>query len=373
MKYEWPMPQRTIFGAGSIKSMPKLLEDMNAEKALLVVGANSMKKSGAIGKVAALLSGKELVIHEGVPVNLPIQAADELADVVREVKPDVVIGMGGGSVLDGAKLAAWIGPDGGKTAEYLDGRRAKKGVPFISVPTTSGTGSEVTPYIILMDTEKKVKLSLGSPLATPVVAIVDPELTLSLPPDQTASTGLDALSHGLEAYWAKAANPMSDALALEAVQAVLANLVRAYDDPQDLEARTGMSHAACVAGMALNHTATAAVHGLTYPLTARHGVPHGIACAFLMREVFAINFHHLELDRQKKLLYAMKSNTLGAALDLLTDLYEKLGVPGTLADLGIDPSEIDVFARECTAKNMERNAAEIPHERIVEIWQGKIG
>ncbi len=371
--FDLVFPGKVIFGAGRIRELPEVLKSIGSRRPLLVTGISSMEKSGALSRVVDSLSGLEPGVHGGVRPNLPAEDVDAIIDSIRSLEADAVIGMGGGSALDGAKAAAWMAPTGKGVWDYVNGFRSGRGLPFFSVPTTSGTGSEVTPFIILLDRGCERKISLGSEAAFARAAIVDPDLTVSLSPYQTASTGLDALSHCLDSYWSRFATPFSDAVSLAFVPMILENLVRAYKRPDDLEARAAMSHASMAAGLALAQTATSAVHGLTYPLSAIYGVPHGMACAFLMREVFSVNFHHLETEKQKALLYRVNANTKGAAIDLLSDLYAILGVPDKLEDLKISSSAIPRLANEAAAKNMERNITRFDDDKIMEIWKSKVG
>ncbi|HUT54953.1 MAG TPA: iron-containing alcohol dehydrogenase [bacterium] len=372
VKFDWNLPTRIIFGRGALARLHEVAPGLG-KRALVVLGAASMAQAGVKGRVSELLAGLELSWHEGVRPNLPLEDCDALVRAARESGAELVIGIGGGSVLDGAKAAALMAPGTGWTRDYLDGAGAGPSLPFIAVPATAGTGSEVTPSMIVLDPERGRKVGLSRPEALARAAIVDPELTLTLPPDQTAATGLDALSHAFEAYWSKLANPVSDALALDALYTVMQHLERAYQYPDDLDAREGMSYGALAAGMAISHTATAALHGLTYPMTAHFGVPHGMACAFLMREILTVNFHHLDCQKQKRLLHAMKSNTLQAALDLLGDLYAELKVPETLDDLKIPEDQIKTFVDEATPANLHRNIAPLNRKKIMELWAKKRG
>jgi alcohol dehydrogenase len=372
MNFEWSMPTRVLFGPGHIVALPVELERLGATRVLIVTGPTAMARAGVTARLQADLAGCELRVFSAITPNLPFADVDALIALVREFQPHAVVGVGGGSVLDGAKAAAMIGPNSGMIADWLTGQTGPPGLPFIAVPTTAGTGSEVTPFMILLDEAARVKRSLGRPQAFPRLAIVDPELTFSLPPDQTASTGLDALSHALEAYWSKFAGPLPDALALEAIEAILPHLVTAYRNPKNLEARAAMAYASTTAGIALAQTATAAVHGLTYPLTALYQIPHGIACAFLLREIMAINFHHLDEHKQKRLLHAFKARTLQAALDNISILYQELDAPECLADLKIPTDAIPQLAAQAVMKNLERNITLIPTVKILQLWQAKI-
>jgi alcohol dehydrogenase len=372
MTFEWSLPTRIVFGPGRLAVLPAELTRLSAHRVLVVTGRAALAQAGVLSRLEGLLSGFETRTAPGVSPNLPLAEVEALIALVRDFHPDAVVGIGGGSALDGAKAAALIGPQQGGAADWLGGHAGGPGVPFIAVPTTAGTGSEVTPFMIILDEAARVKRSLGRPQAFPRIAIVDPELTVSLAPDQTASTGLDALSHALEAYWSIQATPLSDTLALEAVELVMANLAPAFFLPQDLDARAAMAYAATVAGMALAQTATAAVHGITYPLTALYNVPHGFACAFLLREIMAVNFHHLQEYKQKRLLHACKAHTLQAAIDLISIVYRELHAPECLADLKIPASAIPELAAAAVVKNLERNIAPISPVKILELWQTKI-
>jgi len=370
MKFKWYMPTEVFFGTGKLERLPEITDKLSASRPLLVIGSGAM--AGAADRVKKLLSCSDLAVHQGVNVNLPLEDVDKIISSARKHDADAVIGMGGGSVMDGAKAAALMSGGSAGVRDHLAGKKLPRPLPFVSIPTTSGTGSEVTPFMIFMDVDARKKLSFGPPQAFAKATIVDPDLTLSLPKDQTAATGLDALSHCLESYWSKLATPPADALALQGISAVFDNLEKAYNNPHDRQARAGMAYAAMIAGMALAQTATAAVHGLTYPMTAHHGVAHGFACAFVMRDVMKINFHHLSREKQDRLLKAMRSNTIGAALDYMTDVMKNVGAPETLNELGIPASAIDTYIREATPKNLDRNIAPLEAERIREIWKGKI-
>jgi alcohol dehydrogenase class IV len=362
-----------VFGAGKLAELPAAVAELGGRRVLLVTGSQSMAESGARDRVLELLSGCEVAVHDGVRVNLPLEDADEIIRRAREHRADLVIGLGGGSVLDGAKAGALLAANGGFIRDYLGGgQTAGPGLPYISIPTTSGSGSEVTPFMIFMDNQKRRKVSYGPRQAMARVSIVDPELTLSLPMDQTAATGLDALSHCLESFWSKRATPLTDLMALEGITVILDHLEGAFFNGDDLEARVGMSYGSMVAGFALSQTATAALHGITYPLTASYGVTHGIACAFMMREVLRVNFHHLDPKKQVRLLHHMRVNTMDAAVEMLTDLMARLGVPDTLADLGISEREISRFVDEVTPAHLERNVAPLSPEKIREMWLRKV-
>jgi phosphonate metabolism-associated iron-containing alcohol dehydrogenase len=368
--FELAAPGRIVFGAGVLAQAGPALGALGAKRVLLVTGRSGRHADRLRKQVAGTL------VPYSIPGEPMLAMVEEGRDLARREGCDAVVALGGGSAIDAGKAIAALAGNDGDILDYMEvvGRAQplpRPGLPCIAIPTTAGTGAEVTPSMIILDTSRGMKVGLSRPGAAARVAVVDPELTLTLTPELTAATGLDALSHAFEASWSKLANPVSDALALDALHSILPSLERAYREPADLDAREGMSYGALAAGMAISHTATAALHGITYPLTARRGVPHGMACAFLLREVMAVNFHHLDCHKQKRLLHAMKSNTLQAALDLLGDLYAALHVPDTLDELGITEDDVKTFVDEAAPANLHRNIAPLGRKKIMELWMKK--
>jgi alcohol dehydrogenase class IV len=291
--FEFATANRIIFGAGKLNELSRCIEE-NEKHVLLVCGYSSE----AISRVRAMLSlisvsFTEFQVH-GEPT----------VDVIREgVKAahdcNMIIGLGGGSVLDAGKAIAALVPNPGDVFDYLE--LIGKGqplfnlpLPYIAIPTTAGTGSEVTRNAVIESPMQNVKVSLRSPWMLPRLALVDPELTYNLPPEITASSGLDALTQLIEPFVSVKANPMTDALCREGIYHAARSLKRAYENGTDKEARQGMSLASLFGGMALANAALGAVHGFAGPLGGMLHAPHGALCARLLPFVMEANIKALE-------------------------------------------------------------------------------
>ncbi|NOT05620.1 MAG: iron-containing alcohol dehydrogenase [Anaerolineales bacterium] len=333
--FEFATANRIIFGAGKLNGLGDQLKG-RAKRLLLVTG----KSSDAIPRVREILSGVD--IHEfevhGEPT---VDVAREGVYAVRGC--DMVIGLGGGSVLDAGKAIAALATNPGDVMDYLEvvGRaQALIHAPltYIAIPTTAGTGTEVTRNAVLESPVHGVKVSLRSPLMLPSVALVDPELTYSLPPAITASTGLDALTQLIEPFVSVKANPMTDAICREGIRHAARSLRRAYENGADQEARAGMSLASLFGGMALANSALGAVHGFAGPLGGMLHAPHGAICAKLLPLVMDANLkamisrepNHPALARYVEVAQILTGNKNATAFDgvqWVSDLVRDLNIP----------------------------------------------
>ena len=290
---EFATADRIIFGAGKLNELGKQIES-KAKRLLLVRG----RSSDAISRVKDILSKQgiqfiEFEVH-GEPT---VEVVRQGVNVARDC--DMVIGLGGGSVLDTGKAIATLVTNPGDVFDYLE--VVGKGqplihasLPYIAIPTTAGTGSEVTRNAVIESTEQKVKVSLRSPLMLPRIALVDPELTYSLPAAITATSGLDALTQLIEPFVSVKANPMIDGLCREGIDHAARSLRRAYENGADKDAREGMALASLFGGLALANAALGAVHGFAGPLGGMLHAPHGALCARLLPLVMEANLKALE-------------------------------------------------------------------------------
>ncbi len=262
-------------------------------RALLVIGGGSLRASGNLEKVEEALKagGVEWELFEGVPAEPGVDVVDRGRQVLNEAGAEVVVGVGGGSVIDVAKAIGALAKEPGAAAEYHTGGRKieQPGVPIVACPTTAGTGAEVTPNSVLTDNRRGVKASLRGGDLMPAVALVDPELAVSCPPWQTAYSGLDAIVQALESYVSRGASPYSDALALEALKLMAPAIRVAVENGEDREARERMALGATLAGMALASARLGLVHGLAHPLGFLYGIPHGMVCGMLAPAVMEFN------------------------------------------------------------------------------------
>jgi len=295
MRFEFATATRILFGAGTVREVAPRAATLG-RRCLVVVGST-------VERCALLL--EELSAHgvETVTFNVPGEPTIEmvLAGVqrARQNGCDVVIGLGGGSVLDTGKAIAALLTNGGELLDYLEvigrGRPlTEASAPYIAIPTTAGTGAEVTRNAVLGSPEHCIKVSLRSPLMLPRLAVVDPELTHSLPPAVTASTGLDALTQLMEPYVSNSANPLTDAVCRDGMQRVARSLRRAYHDGRDAAAREEMALASLFGGLALANARLGAVHGLASPLGGLVSAPHGAICARLLPYVMQVNLRALQ-------------------------------------------------------------------------------
>lgn len=342
--YEYYMPTRVIFGVGTLARLPGLLDEKS--RALVVVGERWARSSGCLDRLLASLSGFEVTLFEGVPPNPSPETADEAAAMGRHARCDVVIGMGGGSVLDAAKSAAFVMGAEFPTRSYLTGAREMSGpgARFIAVPSTSGTGGEVTPWATLWDMEQGQKYSLSHPLMFPYATVVDPSLMASLSPKQVAISGVDALTHAVEAYWSKHAQPISDAYALQAVRAITTHLERSYAQG-DEGSRAAMAQGALAAGLAFSNTRTTVCHSLSYPMTARFGVPHGQAVSITLRSFLLFNAEAIG-GRLAPLVEALSASTVDEAAQNIESLMRATGLATRLSELGLHRSDLDTILQE---------------------------
>lgn len=285
MRFEFATATRTIFGEGTAATLPDLVRTFGA-RPLVVTGASPERTAPIVSALPA-----ETFAVPGEPT---VELVREGARRVQSAGCDVVLSIGGGCAIDAGKAIAIIATNGGEPLEFLEvvgkGRSiTAPPLPFIAVPTTAGTGSEVTRNAVLGSTEHGVKASLRSPLMLPRVALVDPELTYGLPPAVTAYTGLDALTQLIEPYVSVRANPLTDAICLEGIRRVAGALRRAYHDGADREARREMSLASLFGGLALANAGLGVVHGFAAPLGGSWKAPHGALCAALLPHGIAAN------------------------------------------------------------------------------------
>lgn len=277
-----------------------------------------------------------------------VESVDTLAARIAEGRHDVVLAVGGGSSMDCAKAAAHLAASGLPSIRAIHSGGVPVGrdsLPLIAVPTTAGTGSEVTPIAVLNDEERNIKGPIAGDALYPVRAVVDPELTFALPLKVTAATGLDALSHAIEGYWSRNHQPLCDMLAIEAARLICANLPRVLRVPDDATARRAMSLAATTAGAAFQRPKTAMVHACSYPLSTLYHLPHGAACAFTMEEAIRINAPAMG-GRMEAFLRGAGLASTDDLIAVIRNVKTFAGLPCTLRDAGIDPADIPRLARE---------------------------
>ncbi len=291
MNFHFETCRRIVFESGASAQLPQLCRELSLSRLLLVTDPG-LQKTGIVERLVDLLEadGLSVTVYADVQADPPESVVLAAADTAREADIEGVIGLGGGSSMDVAKLIAALTPSTQSLAEmYGQGNITGGRLPLIQVPTTAGTGSEVTP-IAIVTTGETTKMGVVSPQLLPDVALLDPELTRGLPPAVTAATGIDAMVHAIEAYTSKLKkNPYSDMLARQALTLMAANLHTAIEQGDNLRARSNMLLGACLAGQAFANAPVAAVHALAYPLGGHYHIPHGLSNSLVLPSVLKFN------------------------------------------------------------------------------------
>lgn len=340
-------PVRITFGPDSLEQLPEIFKSLPGSRVTLITGQAIMRELGILDRVRGLLAGRELSIYEGVEPNPQIPQVQDAVEFARAHNAEAILGIGGGSALDSAKVVAAAVPNGGEVMPLLEKQRGldQPSLPTVMIPTTAGTGSEVTRWATMWDLDAKKKYSLEGLGMYPTHAVLDPKLTLTLPPVFTATTAADALSHAMEAYWNRNANPISDAYALEAVRRIFEALPLVHTEPQNLEHRTRMLLASLLAGLAFSNTKTAAAHSLSYPMTLHFGAIHGQASSITLPALLHFNAE-ASLERMTDLAKATGGSSIESGARRIQVLLQRVGLKTSLSELGIDADGIDLCVRD---------------------------
>jgi alcohol dehydrogenase len=367
MEFNFQNPTRIIFGGGALAQLRKNADGFGPARALLVTGRTAMRKSGVTGKIISELGTERVAVFDQVEPNPSAATVDRGVEICRKEKCGLIIGLGGGSPLDAAKAIAALVNNPGRAGEYLEGKELKHpGLPLIAIPTTSGSGSEVTPFAILTIPEKHLKYSLRNQILYPRVAIIDPLLTASLPPRQTAATGLDVLAHALESLWSKNHQPLAALFAERAIELIFLHLVRAYRNGEDAKARIGMAEASMLGGLAISQTGTTAIHPASYPLTYDFGFEHGLACAIFIPSFLRINRPVLG-DRFARLLRILALKDLESLEEKIRNLMMEVEAPICLREIGVKEKDIPQLAERGIGKSTVLNPVELRREDLEKI------
>lgn len=383
--FQFYLPTRVYFGKGMIEKVGAEAKKLG-KRALVVTGGKSARRMGAWKKIEDSLKkmGVKTILFEGVEANPGLETIKRGMNLAKKEKCQIIVGLGGGSPMDAAKGIAVSSTNPGGFTQYLGRNKLKEApLPVIAIPTTAGTGSEVTPYAVFTTTDgKHQKKIMTDDFIFPKVALVDPELTLSLPSSVTADTGIDALSHAIEGLISNSSQPLSDCLALEAIKLLSTNLPEVARNPQDIEVRGQILYASLLAGMVIAQTGTIIVHGMSYRLTTDLNLPHGRACAILLPWVCEFNLK----SSSAKLTSLAKS--LGEEVENLSQeeagqrvvnrLRELLVQVGLSQDLNlrkIEESQIRDFAHEVMQdkRKLANNPRQITLEDVIEIYRKAFG
>ncbi|MCY1720257.1 iron-containing alcohol dehydrogenase [Prolixibacteraceae bacterium Z1-6] len=372
LNFSFATASQILFGNHSLEKVPGLVSKMG-NKILLVTGKNTERAEVLIKLLPTEMEITGFKI-ESEPSTVMIEQG---AKIARENNCEMVVGFGGGSVIDGAKAIAALASNEGELMDYLEvigkGKALERApLPSIAIPTTSGTGAEVTKNSVIKSLEHNVKVSLRSDLMYPNVAVVDPVLTYSLSPKLTASTGVDALTHLLETFVSNQSNPFIDMICREGLYRISRSLVKAYKNGNDEQARTDMAMASMWGGMALANVKLGAVHGFAGPMGGMFSIPHGEICACLMAAVIQINIEVLteqgqNIEKFTELAKILTGSDLAKAEDAIVwadNLIGELKIP-SLSQFGLTENDFpELIQKAKVSSSMKGNPVELNDEQL---------
>ncbi len=365
-------PTRRLIAEGALARIGEAAGEYRPKKILLVLGRSSFRGSAHDRALRDALTGFQVEESNPVQHSPSIAFIQEMWNALKGRGIDLVVGVGGGSVIDCAKAIRILLTQGEGTLEdYAEKRRAfrKPGLPFIAVPTTAGTGSEVTPYSSLQ-TAAHQKISLTHPWLFPELALIDPLLTHSMPRYVTACTALDALAQAIESFWSVHHTPFSETHSIRAITLILENLPVVLREPGNAPARFAMSVASCEAGLAITQTRTTAVHAVSYPLTTFFDIPHGHACALTLPSFIRYNGTALEPVRGVVLWRALGCSSWEEAARRVEHLMDEAGVERSLRKMGLDEKGIQtVIDHGFRSDRVVNNPREVTQEALREILE----
>jgi alcohol dehydrogenase len=350
------VPTRIYFGSGMISRLKEIIEEFSKDPRLFLVTDRGIIDSGIVDKVLEQCPG--IQVFDEVEQNPKHPTVNKAGEIVRKLKPDLIIGLGGGSALDAAKAVALLATNPGCIEDYEGkGKYKSPPLPVLAIPTTCGTASEVTWVSVVTHTQRLFKMSIKGPLMFPAVALVDPDLLLTLPPPLIASTGMDALTHAIEAYTVKPATFMTDIFARESLKLIFQSLERAYTDiKKDDEAREAIMLGSMIAGMAFGNSDVGAVHCIAEAVGSLYDTPHGVANSVFLPYVMEFNLpavkgRYAEIARIAGIQEKENEAAAQKLIRKIKDLSRSLSIP-SFRDLGI---EKDKFA-EIAEKSFQNNS-----------------
>lgn len=374
------MPQKLVYGKDALKNLGDCAKQ-HGDK-VLIVSDQVMEKLGYLDTITKNLeeAGLQTVSYLGANTEPSDIYVDEALTLFNDNQCEVIVTVGGGSCIDTAKAVAVVATNGGYIGDYMKDKIATKApVPLIAIPTTAGTGSEVTDVTVINDTTHHIKMMIKQSAFLPKVALVDPALTLTSPQNVTAATGLDALCHSMESYFSRKAQPMTQTFSLAAIEKIMTYLEQAYQDGSNFEARNAMSLAATQAGLAFSNASVTLIHGMSRPIGSLFHVPHGISNAMLLPAVLDYTRdaaieplseiqHHLHPEQK-----GTPAELADSFIQSVKELCQKLAIPN-LKDWGIEEKAfedaLDKMAEDALASGSPSNNPKIPtHDEIVELYR----
>ncbi len=379
MIYTYLNPRVALMGAGCVKRIGKQAKELGGNKALIVSGKSRHGEELAedIRKIIEN-SGLKAAIFAGAEPNPTDNSIMEGAKVYKKEKCDMIVAVGGGSPMDCAKAIGIVVKNGRRINDYEGVGKVTKGIPpLITVNTTAGTGSEMTRVTIITDTKRHIKMAIVDSHITPDVAVNDPELMVSMPPELTAATGMDALTHAVEAYVSTMATPTTDAAAIKAIELISKYLRKAVVNGEDVRTRDMMAHAEYLAGIAFNNASLGYVHSMAHQLGGFYNLPHGICNAILLPYVEMYN-KQVCFERFANIAKSMGENIDGLspeeaadkAIGAIKKLADEIGIPSGLKELGAREEDFELLAENAMKDHCRlTNPRNFSKEDIIEIYR----
>jgi len=371
------MANKLITGTDSLNQLPEEVKRLGIKNPLIVTD-KILIQAGVVKQVQNLLPMEPGVFSDVNP-EPEIEIVEQCLQAIKVGNHDGVIAVGGGSAIDIAKAASVMATNKGKIKEYFGINLVESpGLPLIAIPTTAGTGSEVTNISILSDTKEQVKKGIVSPYLLPDVAIVSPIMTITCPPSVTAASGVDALVHAVEAYISKFASPITDALAIGAMKLISTHLPKAYSNPENIESREAMITASLMAGLAFGNAGVGAVHALAYPLGGRFHIAHGVSNSLLLPYVMKWNkiaclerFRDIAEALGEKVDHLNDDQAADAAIEAMIRICRYVEIPQSLREFNIPESAISEMAEEALKQTrlLRNNPRKLSKKDIEQIYR----
>ena len=370
---------RIVFGPGTIHQLGAFAGELGARRALVVSDPGIIQVGHTQQGIDSLqAAGIETHLFEGVHENPSTDDVERGLALAHRYEPELIVGLGGGSSMDCAKGINFLYTNGGTMRDYWGvGKALKPMLPMIAVPTTAGTGSETQSFALISDAESHAKMACGDKKASFRVAILDPELTVTQPPQVTALTGIDAIAHALETYVTTKRNPASIAFSREAWRLLATNFAPVLEEPENIEARGGMQLGACFAGMAIENSMLGATHALANPLTAHYGIVHGQAIGLMLPHVIRFNGENFGSWYEELVRVTIGDPSTPSAEDgveglakFVAGLADKAGLPGRLSDCGVAAAKLDQMATDAAKQwTGSFNPRQVSEQELLQLYQ----
>jgi alcohol dehydrogenase len=369
MSWTYSQPVKIIFGNNKTEDLYNIFNSLHLKRGILICDP-IFKSNGLMDKVLNYSGGILVETFHDITPNPTVDSVDACAAIMREKNIEFAVALGGGSSLDCAKAACSVCKTPYSIVDFHSGSKklGSEHLPLIAIPTTSGTGSEVTPVAVLSNPHNGTKAPLVSDNFFPDYAIIDPTLTLTVPAHITASTGMDVLSHALEGFWSVNHQPICDAMAIHAANLVFKHLLPAYEDGGNLEAREKMSEASLMAGLAFGLPKTAGSHACSFPLTNIYHIPHGEACAFTLDAFTRINAEG-EGGRLHEFAQTIGFKDAFEMADRILEMKKLMKLKVTLKDAGIYEKDLEELAKLSQHPNMLNNPVKMTVESTLEMYK----